>query len=128
MCEEARPEGPTPQPGPPRQPDTGYRPPPEQAYNPQDTGHGFPLQYESSYKNDPQPGPSRISQTPEPVIGSAAAAGGSVAATQGLMVATNSLGWTSFSAEDQLTIVAAVGIVSPVVAALVARMKVFALR
>ncbi len=92
MCEEARPEGPTPQPGPPRHP------------------------------------AQQINQAPEPVIGSAAAAGGSVAATQGLMVATNSLGWTSFSAEDQLTIVAAVGIVSPVVAALVARMKVFALR
>jgi len=44
------------------------------------------------------------------------------------MVATNSLGWTSFSASDQLTIVAATGIVSPVIAALIARLKVFALR
>lgn len=67
-------------------------------------------------------------RVPEPVVGSAAAAGGSVAAIQVLMVATNSLGWTSFSASDQLTIVAATGIVSPVIAALIARLKVFALR
>lgn len=42
------------------------------------------------------------------------------------MAATNALGWTSFTPDDQLTIVAAVGIVAPVLAALVARMHVFA--
>ncbi len=67
-----------------------------------------------------------IPKKEEPVVKAGAAAGGGVALAPALMAATNALGWTSFSADDQLTIVAAVGIVAPVVAALVARMHVWA--
>ncbi len=51
-----------------------------------------------------------------------------MAGAEALMSMANILGLTAFSADEQLTIVAAVGIVAPVVASLVARMKVFAIR
>ena len=74
---------------------------------------------------DPQP-PDAPTKKEEPVVKAGAGAGGAVGAATALMAATNTLGWTSFTPDDQLTIVAAVGIVAPVVAALVARMHVFA--
>ncbi len=73
-----------------------------------------------------QEDPTGPTKKEEPVVKAGAAAGGGVGFATALMAATNAIGWTSFSAEDQLTIVAAVGILAPVVAGLVARMHVVA--
>lgn len=62
----------------------------------------------------------------EPVRDAALGAGGAVAGAQALMSATNALSLTAFTADEMLTVVTAVGIIAPVVASLVARMKVTA--
>jgi hypothetical protein len=67
-----------------------------------------------------QPGEATVEQT------AGVGAGSAVAFAIALMEITNVIGWTVFTTDEKLVIVGAVGVVAPTVAALVARMHVWA--